>query len=425
VDSLQRDDGTYWHPNRDHLVHLVFEYQGKGPLPFITHTVIRRGFDTHHCRHAVVFASNEYPTIVPKHKYYAQLSQSIFRKLWPTPKRVDNPLVDLHLDTEDTEPFEEEIEEKIVDPVVPNSEEKTESTTLETEAITALFEELAILDNSSPVVAVSPPKKTKTAPSRKEDFSSSSESESKISSSLSKEESEKEIKTPEIIAPKPENSENTVIELQDQSDQTKTGESNNPPTLTGVIPAPPPPPPVKIPAIKIPLSPEVKIPLSPEVTKPPPEVKKPKPVVDPGIDSDSDFEIDFQTTKLDKDFAPFARLERPPFHKIFSKLKKQKKEYDNDEDGTTAASDDDDTEEEWMSSFESSEEVEVVVEKKEEEKKEEEKKEEEKKEEEKKGEEKKEEEKKPDLTEEQKKQLESDKKYEKNSRRQKKYSRTC
>jgi len=161
------------------------------------------------------------------------------------------------------------------------------------------------------------PKKTKTAPSRKEDFSSSSESESKISSSLSKEESEKEIKTPEIIAPKPENSENTVIELQDQSDQTKTGESNNPITLTDAIPAPPPPPPVKIPAIKIPLSPEVK--------QPPPEVKKPKPVVDPGIDSDSDFEIDFQTAKLDKDFAPFARLERPPFHKIFSKLKKQKK----------------------------------------------------------------------------------------------------
>jgi len=92
LDALQEDDGTYWHPNRDHILHLVFEYQGKGPLPFVTHTIVRRGFDTHHCRQAVVFASNEYPIVAPKHKYYAQLTNSIFRKLWPRPKRLGNPL---------------------------------------------------------------------------------------------------------------------------------------------------------------------------------------------------------------------------------------------------------------------------------------------------------------------------------------------
>jgi len=92
LSALQDDDATYWHPNRDHILHLVFEYQGKGPLPFVTHTILRRGFDMHYCRQAVLFASNEYPVVAPKHKHYAQLTSSIFRKLWPRPKRVGNPL---------------------------------------------------------------------------------------------------------------------------------------------------------------------------------------------------------------------------------------------------------------------------------------------------------------------------------------------
>eukprot|EP01125_Pyxidicula_operculata_P010382 TRINITY_DN341_c1_g1_i3.p1 TRINITY_DN341_c1_g1~~TRINITY_DN341_c1_g1_i3.p1 ORF type:complete len:2445 (+),score=763.48 TRINITY_DN341_c1_g1_i3:71-7405(+) len=97
VKKITSSSGGYWYPNRDHIMHLVYQYtpdddddddEDDDELPYITHAILRKGFDSGAIRRAVVFASNEMPKVSLKHQYYAQISSKLFQKTFADKLKV-------------------------------------------------------------------------------------------------------------------------------------------------------------------------------------------------------------------------------------------------------------------------------------------------------------------------------------------------
>eukprot|EP01124_Arcella_intermedia_P025937 TRINITY_DN4757_c0_g2_i1.p1 TRINITY_DN4757_c0_g2~~TRINITY_DN4757_c0_g2_i1.p1 ORF type:complete len:1526 (+),score=365.70 TRINITY_DN4757_c0_g2_i1:199-4578(+) len=115
---MENTDTSYWFPNRDHLIHIVLEYEAEGPLPHVTHFTLQSGFDDHPCHRAILFTSNELKIPINLLGPISQFSQK-------NVSTTINPITYKDPKTKETEDLKKLLEDKIrpgVYPVVSSSD---------------------------------------------------------------------------------------------------------------------------------------------------------------------------------------------------------------------------------------------------------------------------------------------------------------